>query len=904
MVHSFGLVEENGCDQNVKYVNYSAAEKIQANCDMEATNIILQGLPADIYSLVNHHRVAKDLWERGQLLMQGTSLTKQERECKLYDAFDKFTHIKGDSLHTLPSKWGKFVTDVKLVKDFHTSNFDQLHAYLEQHELHANEVCFAVPVFSHGDDPIACLNKVMAFLKAIASSSSPTTNNQLRTSFYLRNQATIQDGRVTMQQTRVVKCYNCQGEGHMARQCTQPKRSRNATWNLTSQAQTIILHNAAFQTEDLDTYDSDCDDLSTAQAVLWAYISTMVLIISEEKIKELDNIICKVGQSAQTMHMLTEPQAFYDNTHKQALSYQNPFHLKKAQRLKPTLYDGVVLSNTHVAIPVIDDEETLILEEDSRSKMSEKAKNPKVIAKKISHKHIDYVSLVNASLKKLKFHLTQFDSVVKKRTTPNALEEDLLNERTKVQTIFDQIDTAVQQSSVDKQCLEIAKKEILLENDRLLHKIMSHEVLLTVMNSMSLNNDFVNMKMKKCDSCKKCLNLDAELSKSKQAYNDLLKNHSQLEKHCISLEVSMQLKQEVFQNDKSCVNHNAVEIQDYFEINDLKAQLQDKDTSISKLKDTIKSLKKNNEEKNVHLEPINEELENSVVKLLLENKQLWNEIDHVKQLKVCEAKTDKSSIDEPPEVELKDLPPHLEYTFLEGDKKLPVIIAKDLSVEEKAALIKVLKSHKRAIAWKLSDIKGIIPEFCTHKILMEDDYKLAVQHQRRVNPKIQDVIKKEVEKLLDAGLIYSISDSPWEKSHFMVKEGIVLGHKIFKNGIEVDKAKVDVIAKLPHPTTVKGVQSFLGHAGFYRRFIKDFSKISRPMTHLLEKNTPFIFSNECIQAFETLKKKHTEAPILIAPDWDLPFELMEEQRGEGFGEMASMAPQVVMCDCKLSPCSV
>ncbi|GJT63254.1 reverse transcriptase domain-containing protein [Tanacetum coccineum] len=129
-----------------------------------------------------------------------------------------------------------------------------------------------------------------------------------------------------------------------------------------------------------------------------------------------------------------------------------------------------------------------------------------------------------------------------------------------------------------------------------------------------------------------------------------------------------------------------------------------------------------------------------------------------KELKVCEA---KSSIDEPLEVELKDLPPHLEYAFLEGDDKLPVIIAKDLSIEEKAALIKVLKSRKRAIAWKLSDIKGINPEFCTHKILMEDDYKPEVQHQRRVNLKIHDVIKKEVEKLLDAGLINPISDSPW-----------------------------------------------------------------------------------------------------------------------------------------------
>ncbi|GJV39901.1 reverse transcriptase domain-containing protein [Tanacetum coccineum] len=114
----------------------------------------------------------------------------------------------------------------------------------------------------------------------------------------------------------------------------------------------------------------------------------------------------------------------------------------------------------------------------------------------------------------------------------------------------------------------------------------------------------------------------------------------------------------------------------------------------------------------------------------------------------------------------------------------------------------------------------------------------------------------------------------WEKSHFMVKEGIVLGHKISKSGIEVDRAKVDVIAKLPHPTSVKGIRSFLGHAGFYRRFIQDFSKIARPMTHLLEKDTPFIFSKECIKAFNILKKKLTEAPILVAPDWDLPFEIM------------------------------
>nr|GEX92767.1 DNA-directed DNA polymerase [Tanacetum cinerariifolium] len=151
-------------------------------------------------------------------------------------------------------------------------------------------------------------------------------------------------------------------------------------------------------------------------------------------------------------------------------------------------------------------------------------------------------------------------------------------------------------------------------------------------------------------------------------------------------------------------------------------------------------------------------------------------VDTEGELKIREAKSDKSSIDEPPEVELKDLPPHLEYAFLEGDDKFPVIIAKDLSVEEKTALITVLKSHKRAIAWKLSNIKGIC--------------------------------------------------------------------------------------------------RFLGHVGFYQRFIQDFSKIDRPMTLLLEKDTTFFFSKECVEAFQTLKRKLTEAPILNAPDWDLPFELM------------------------------
>ncbi|GKA68779.1 retrovirus-related pol polyprotein from transposon TNT 1-94, partial [Tanacetum coccineum] len=315
-------------------------EAIQADCDIKEINIILQGLPTKIYALVSQHRVAKDLWERIKLLMQGTSLTKQERECKLYNEFDKFTYKKGESLHeyyliftlllndmniykmpleqfqvntkflnTLPDERSKFVTDVKLVKDLHTTNVDQLHAYLKQHERHANEVRLmhernsdplalsqqysthqsstplsvtypsndfqssihhniyspssSIPqleyppqinqqskfsqqdsglivlVFQKGDDPIDAINHMMSFLTAVVTSRYPTTNNQLRNSSNPRQQATINNGRVTLQpiqgrqtsfaagtsrtytpgasgsnsgKQRTVICYNCKGE--------------------------------------------------------------------------------------------------------------------------------------------------------------------------------------------------------------------------------------------------------------------------------------------------------------------------------------------------------------------------------------------------------------------------------------------------------------------------------------------------------------------------------------------------------------------------------------------------------------------------------------------------------------------------------------------------------------------
>ena len=137
----------------------------------------------------------------------------------------------------------------------------------------------------------------------------------------------------------------------------------------------------------------------------------------------------------------------------------------------------------------------------------------------------------------------------------------------------------------------------------------------------------------------------------------------------------------------------------------------------------------------------------------------------------------------------------------------------------------------------------------------------------------------------------------WEKCHFMVNQGIVLGHVVFSRGIEVDKEKIELISKLLSPTNVKTVRQFLGHAGFYRRFIKDFSKIAKPLYKLLEKDAKFVWENECQDSFEELKSQLTTTPIVRAPNWQLPFEVMCEASdlaiGAVLGQIENGKPHVV-----------
>nr|GEW44746.1 ribonuclease H-like domain, reverse transcriptase, RNA-dependent DNA polymerase [Tanacetum cinerariifolium] len=268
-------VTQDGVTRLKKYSELSSAEAIQAYYDVKATNIILQVLPLEIYALVSTHKVAKDLWERIQMLMQGTSLTKQERECKLYDAFDKFAYQKGE---TLPPQID--------------------YAPIAHHppECSSPETGLVVLVFQKGDDPIDAINHMMPFLTSVV------TSRQNHMSAGLSRPFTSGSGGTSGRQ-RVIVCYICKGEGHMAKQCTKPKRKRNAEWFKdkvllvqaqasgqvlqeeeldfladpgtieSSTNQTVITTNAAYQADDLDAYDSDCDKLNSAKVAFMANLS-------------------------------------------------------------------------------------------------------------------------------------------------------------------------------------------------------------------------------------------------------------------------------------------------------------------------------------------------------------------------------------------------------------------------------------------------------------------------------------------------------------------------------------------------------------------------------------------------------------------------------------------------------
>ncbi|XP_062086044.1 uncharacterized protein LOC133792143 [Humulus lupulus] len=250
------------------------------------------------------------------------------------------------------------------------------------------------------------------------------------------------------------------------------------------------------------------------------------------------------------------------------------------------------------------------------------------------------------------------------------------------------------------------------------------------------------------------------------------------------------------------------------------------------------------------------------------------------------------SILKPLVLELKALPEHLRYAYIGEKETLPVIVSSFLSEVEEEKLLRVLMAHKTAIGWTLANIRGISPSTVMHRILMEEDARPIIDAQRRLNPTMKEVVspvqivpkkwhnrgENESNELIPTRTVmgwricidYRKLNKATRKYHFPLP---FIDQMLDRNCIGA-RAKISTIENLPPPGSVKGVRSFLGHAGFYRRFIKDFSKVSKPLSTLLMNGVPFNFDEKCHKAFKILKEKLISAPIVVAPQWDLPFELM------------------------------
>nr|GEY33773.1 hypothetical protein [Tanacetum cinerariifolium] len=662
-----------------------------------------------------NHKDTKELSERIQLLIQGTSLTKQERECKLYDEFDKFAYKKRESLHS----------------------------------------GLIVLVFQKGDDPIDAINHMMSFLTAVERQNSLAVGTS-------RPYTSGPSGNNSGKQ-RTVVYYDNKEEGHMSKQFTKPKRKRDEAWFkdkvllVQAQANRQILHeeeldfladpgiaeaqttqyvitnNVAYQADDLDAFDSNCDEINSAKIALMANLShygsdnltevhnqdnvtsnvinqvvqaipiyeqSNIMNQSETKITSDSNIISysqyvsesqyatiqnsnflaqqdvlilsvieqlktqvvnctKINQDNKSVNvtLTAELERYKDqmrilkeenNVDKasdscaQSMEIDNLKqtlleHLKEKESLKQMV---ALLKNDFQneesrnidrelalemqktnAIVIRDSEKTLMLEEESRSKMLQKQKDPMMSEKKVNTKpnsmnseepnlftrptqvevpkKLLKVSMGNSSLKKLKYHLASFDVVVKEITTATAITEESNRFQDKM-------------------------KEVLNENKRLLEQEISKDILNLVVTA-NVNNAYEPV-----NECERCVTLETELQKDfikKECYDKLFKQYTTLEKHCISLEVDTQLEQEIFQRNNLFSQQSVPSFDHLFEINELKARSQEKDIVIMKLKERIKSLSRNLKKEKIkqeleEIETINIELDHRVTKLVTENEHL------------------------------------------------------------------------------------------------------------------------------------------------------------------------------------------------------------------------------------------------------------------------------------------
>nr|GEU41658.1 zf-CCHC domain-containing protein/UBN2 domain-containing protein [Tanacetum cinerariifolium] len=557
-------IKENGVTKTKKYEELSATEKIQADCDLKATKTILQGLPSDVYSLVNHHRVTKDLWERVQLLMQGTSLTKHEKECKMYDELDKFAHIKGESLHQYYLRFTQLINDINIYK-----------MKLEQFQ-----------------DNTKFLNSLPPeWTKAVLMANLSSYGLDVLSEYLLETQnAAVHDTNSSAQQDAMILSVFEQLSNQVTNYNKVNKDNLIANESLSAKLERYKERVKLLE-------ERSNVDLSTREKLI------MDDIIREKNAqfvdfeKEINYLKQTVSEQSKKKELLTKTFNVFKNEskEKEAKNIDKNALEKKVKELdniiRLTLYDGSVIAKETNVISIADSKETLMLEEKSQSKMLLKHSDPKVLEKKVINKPINCAELNRLSedfgkrfvpqqelsneqafrLQTSHPNTNQSASSLVKIEAPRELlkKGNGVFKHTKavfLKEIIPFVKTLKDIFNVfDKDLLN--EKQFLIENDRLLDQITSHDIVNIIVNSSLDINTSVNVNssvamndsMNYVEMCNKSLELKAELIKQhimveKDEYDRLSKSFSKLKQHCISLELAMQLNKENFQKNNTSVN--------------------------------------------------------------------------------------------------------------------------------------------------------------------------------------------------------------------------------------------------------------------------------------------------------------------------------------------------------------
>nr|GEX31910.1 hypothetical protein [Tanacetum cinerariifolium] len=533
-------VEEDGVTRPKKYSELSAAEAIQADCDVKATNIILQGLPSEVYALGRQNFMSAGS-SRSFTSGSGGAPGKQ-RVIVCYNC-------KG---------MAESSSNLNVVTTNDAYQVDDLDAYdLDYDEINTTKIALMANLSHYGSDNLA----ENSTLHALQDDLILSVIEQLK--------------------TQVVNCTKINQDNKQVNELltTELERYRNQERVLNELKHDYKVSTSYEPSQEIESLKDTLSEYLKEKESLEQKITILKNDFQKEesrnidkelaletRVKELNNIMFKRSQSAQTVHMLTKPQVFYNYSTRQALGFQNPCYLKKAQQLKPKLYDGRIIEKSD-AVVIPDTEETFMLAEKSRSKMIEKQNDPQMTEKK-------------------------------------------------------QMELAVEQHHEEKNKFQNKMENVAQENDRLLTQALSVEIVNIVVHE-NVKSACLNV-----DVCAHCVTTESELKKyflQKECYETLLQKYNTLEKYCISLEVHNQLKREIFQRNTLSSSESTPTFVDLFEINELKAQTQAKDTVILKLKKKLRSL--NGDEKVLVITTLKEQLNKLKGKAVLTEAVSLNPID-------------------------------------------------------------------------------------------------------------------------------------------------------------------------------------------------------------------------------------------------------------------------------------